>query len=100
MCEAVRAVQAHEALLRALRASGAVVLEAEMTRWRSATFAGVRHRVGLTCDASTGLAGWLKQLGESLRLPGHLVADLEVESVERDGERASVDLAVLTVDDR
>lgn len=97
-----------EALLRralatASEAAGcAVEIAASVwTRWASATFAGAQHRITLTAAASPELDRWIAGLPEAeFDLRGHLVADLVVERIARDGARVTAELEVLTVEER
>jgi hypothetical protein len=91
------------ALTAAAGAMGCAVriTEAEMQRWASATFAGAQHRLTLASTASPLLDSWLAALPEAeFNLRGHLVADLTVMRVSRDGDAVSVALEVLTVEER
>jgi hypothetical protein len=67
-------------------------------RWASATFVGAQHRIALSVEGD-GVDAWIALLDEvDFPLKGHLVADLVVATIERDGERASLGLEVLTVE--
>ena len=70
-------------------------------RWASATFAGAQHLLGLGAHASPALDTWLAGLPEAeFALRGHLVADLRVARIARDGKTVAVDLEILTVEER
>jgi len=89
-------------LARAIEASrpGGVVLARESRPWASVTFSGARHRLTIEAGAEPGLEAWIAGLPEQeMRVPGHLVADLEVVSVERRAGGARVAIEVLTVED-
>ena len=94
-------------LERALLASGAAagcpvaVARSELIRWSSVTFAGARHLVTLTAQASPALDDWVASLPEAeFALRGHLVADLNVQRRSRDGEAVTIALEILTVEER
>ena len=75
--------------------------ESDMQRWASATLAGARHALKLASSHSPQLDRWLAALPEAeFRLRGHLVADLEVMRVSRDGDAVTAVLEVLTVEER
>ena len=91
------------ALLAGAKAAGCVVnvREADLTRWASATFMGARHMVTLTGAACPALTRWIDALPEAeFALRGHLVADLNVEAVRRNGSAVVVMLEILTVEER
>lgn len=70
-------------------------------RWSSATFAGMQHRLVLSAQPSPALDSWLAALPETeFALRGHLVADLVVERLRREGEAVTIELEVLTVEER
>ena len=74
---------------------------ADWTRWASVTFNGARHLLTLAAHASPALDAWLIALPEAeFALRGHLVADLTVESVHREGDAVTALLEVLTVEER
>jgi len=94
-------------LLRALIGQAATcglaidILRSDWTRWASATFAGARHIVTLTAADSSALDIWLADLPEAeFFLPGHLVADLAVQHIERTGGRVTATIEILTVEER
>jgi hypothetical protein len=94
-------------LVRALLHSGEAagcrleLVNQRASRWASVTFTGAQHLLTLTARASHALDAWLVALPEAeFALRGHLVADLSVESVERDGDAATVRLEILTVEER
>ncbi len=101
-----RGPDADTLLVRAIERSAdqagyAVEVRSDWKRWASATFTGARHIVSLNGRASPGLDAWLAGLPEAeFALRGHLVADLAVEQVRRDGEAVQVSLGVLTVEQR
>lgn len=91
------------ALIAQSRAAGCsmAVAAAESTRWSSATFVGARHLLRLSCVRSAALEAWLGGLAEAdFVLRGHLVADLVIECVHRQGEAVTVSLEILTVEER
>jgi hypothetical protein len=75
------------------------------TDWASVTFAGARHRVGLTiCGAGAvgTAADFLQALPElELAIPGQIVADIALVSEERSdrGDHAVLELEALTIED-
>jgi hypothetical protein len=94
-------------LARALLAGAAAagcelrVAAADWTRWASVTFAGARHLLTLEGTASPALDAWLAALPEAeFALKDHLVAELVVDGVARDGESVRARLEVLTVEER
>ncbi|MCW3849016.1 hypothetical protein OF829_17390 [Sphingomonas sp. LB-2] len=97
------ATQLERALLAGAEAAGCplAVTEAELTRWASVTFTGARHMLTLAGTASPALTRWIDALPEAeFALRGHLVADLSVEAVRREGAAVRVMLEVLTVEER
>lgn len=77
------------------------IVAAEWTRWASVTFTGARHLLTLAAEASPALDAWLSALPEAeFALRGHVVADLVVDGVRREGDAATVRLEVLTVEER
>jgi hypothetical protein len=91
------------ALLVSAETSGCPVtlVKSDWTRWASATFAGARHMFTLTAAASPAFDAWLSALPEAeFALPGHLVADLVVEKVSREGETITAHLEILTIEER
>ncbi len=91
------------ALIASATAAGcAVTIPAfDTRRWASATFVGAQHTLMLSASASPGLKAWIAALPEAeFALRGHLVADLLVSRVARDGETVAVDLEILTVEER
>lgn len=88
-------------LARALESAGpAVVVTARRsTPWASVTFTGARHALTVEAPASVALDAWLEALPEAeFAIPGHLVADLAVVEVRRDGTRVRAVIEVLTVE--
>lgn len=94
------------ALLRALAADappGSALELVAMTSaaWASATFTGARHAIRLRAVDGAALAAWLAGLPEApFVLRGHLLADIAVTSVARDGGEAEIELEALTLEDR
>ncbi len=77
-----------------------ILVESDWTRWASATFSGARHMLTLAAPPSSALDAWLARLPEAeLTLRRHLVADLAVEHVRRTGDRVTVSLEVLTLEE-
>lgn len=73
----------------------------KVKRWASVTFAGMQHQLTLTSPATNAFDAWLEALPDAeFDLRGHLVADLMVESVRREAGVATVELEVLTVEER
>lgn len=89
-------------LADALREGCLVDLTAsDSRRWSSATFAGMQHRLVLSGQPAADFATWIASLPEAeFALRGHLVADLVVERVSREGDTMTVELEVLTVESR
>ena len=97
------ATQLARALIASAGAAGCpvAIAEADLTRWASVTFAGARHMLTLTGAACPALSRWIAALPEAeFALRGHLVADLSVEAIRRDGAEMRVMLEVLTVEER
>ena len=91
------------ALIAGAAAAGCLVTmtEADLTRWASATFTGARHMLTLAGTRSPALERWIAGLPEAeFALKGHLVADLCVEAVRREGADVRIMLEVLTVEER
>lgn len=102
-----RAPDAATLLERALVAGAAhagcpiTIAAADWTRWASATFNGARHMLTLSAAAGPALDHWLAGLGEAeFALRHHLVADLSVTRVTREGGVATIALEALTVEER
>lgn len=94
-------------LMRALTASAdragcPVEIQAtEWTRWASATFTGARHTLKLSAPPSPALTAWIAALPEAeIALRGHLVADLSVVAARHAGDAITVELEILTVEER
>jgi hypothetical protein len=90
-------------LLRAARDAGVslTVDAADWTRWASVTFTGARHDLWISAPHSAALDSWLADLGEQeFRLRGHVVADLAVAEVRRDGAAVRARIEALTVESR
>ncbi|MDF7774974.1 hypothetical protein P1X14_06940 [Sphingomonas sp. AOB5] len=91
------------ALTAGAEAAGCAVriTASDSVRWASATFTGMRHRITLCCSAGDALDAWLATLPEAeFDLRGHLVADLVVERIRRDGDAMTVELEALTLEKR
>jgi hypothetical protein len=91
------------ALLANAEAAGCPVriAAADWTRWASVTFSGTRHLLTLEAAPSPALDRWLSALPEAeFGLRGHLVAELAVERICREGAAASARIEVLTVEER
>lgn len=77
-----------------------------MTGWASATFVGARHAMTLLLvgdGAEDDAQAQARAFGDALPemefiLPGHIVADLAVESVEEVAEGIALQLSVLTIE--
>lgn len=90
-------------LLRALAGSAraadvrATFAPVRETAWRSATFSGARHVIsGETVD---GDDDWLRRLPDAeVALPGHVLAELTVGAIDREGARTRFVLRALTVE--
>ena len=102
-----RGPDAHTLLLRALCASAekvgcdVTICASDLMRWESATFSGARHSVTLGATHSPRFDRWVGQLPEAeFSLRTHLVADLTVSSLTRNGDQATVTLEVLTIEER
>ena len=94
-------------LCRALLASAAAagcpvaLVSSDWTRWASATFTGARHGIALRAGPSPYLDTWLAGLPEAeFAVRGHIVADLTVTAVEREGAWIALALEALTVEER
>jgi hypothetical protein len=97
------ATQLERALLASAGAAECplAIIEADLTRWASVTFTGARHMLTLAGRASAALTRWVDALPEAeFALRGHLVADLSVEAVRREGSEVRVMLEILTVEER
>ncbi|RYE02475.1 MAG: hypothetical protein EOP61_08550 [Sphingomonadales bacterium] len=91
------------ALLAGAQRAGCPVTipKAEVQRWASATFVGARHALTLAGTKSPELDAWLAALPEAeFALRGHLVADLAVLHVAREGDAVSAQIEVLTIEER
>jgi hypothetical protein len=67
--------------------------------WRSATFAGGRHRLEASAASGVRLDAWLAALGaDAIAVPGHVVADLSVGACVRVGETTHFSLEGVTVE--
>lgn len=76
------------------------IVDADWTRWASATFTGARHSVTLAAPASPALDAWLATLAEAeLPVKGHLLADLAVAARRQIGDEVEVRLEALTVEE-
>lgn len=91
------------ALLASAQAAGCAValVSSDWTRWASATFTGARHAIALRAGPSPLLDAWLAGLPEAeVALRGHVLADIAVTQVSREGEWVVVCLEALSVEDR
>ncbi len=73
------------ALIAAAAAEGCSlrIVEARWVPWASVTFSGARHHLVLVLDASVVAQAWFVALPDlELPISGHLVADLQVATVE------------------
>jgi hypothetical protein len=102
-----RGPDAATTLERALRAAAeaagcpVAIVASDWTRWESATFTGARHSLTLTAAPGPRLEQWLAGLSEAeFGLRNYLVADLAVTQMTREGERVSVAIEALTVEER
>jgi len=102
-----RGADGEAGLLRALIGQAAAaglaidILRSDWTRWASATFVGARHVVTLAAPDSDALDAWLAELPEAeFAVPGHLVADLAVEQIQRAAGQVTATIEVLTVEER
>lgn len=89
------------ALTRSAAAQGCAVTVTDQgwRRWASATFAGARHRLGVSGAPSPALDAWLSRLGDAeLSIGGQLVADLGVMAVAREAGETRAAIEVLTLD--
>lgn len=67
--------------------------------WRSATFAGGRHRLEASAASGARLDAWLAGLGaEAIAVPGHVLADLSVGACVRVGDTTRFHLEGVTVE--
>ena len=94
-------------LIRALAQSAAnagcpvTLTGSHWRRWASATFTGARHTLSLHASACPALDGWIAALPETeLHLHGHLLADMTVIGLDRDGDHVVLTLEALTLEDR
>jgi hypothetical protein len=95
--------QIERALVAAAANAGCpiAIVAADWTRWASATFNGARHSLTLRASPGPMLDQWLVGLAEAeFALRGHLVADIHVARMAREGDAVSVALEVLTVEER
>ena len=91
------------ALVRsAARAGAAIRIERQSAQaWRSATFAGDRHRLEASAASGPGLDAWLGSLDDgAIDVPGHLVAELAVRACERGAGTTRFRLEGVTVERR
>jgi hypothetical protein len=91
------------ALCRAAADAGVTMTvdSVESARWSSVTFTGARHEVRISAPHSPALDGWLADLPEQeFRMPGHLVADLAVAAISREGGIVRAGIEMLTVESR
>lgn len=76
----------------------AQMIRSRQTPWASATFSGARHHyvLRMPCDAqpdSTGLDD------HEFDLPGHILADLSINNLNKDGGAFLFTIEALTVED-
>jgi hypothetical protein len=91
---------AHRLLLRALRTGWPAleIVESSSEPWASVTFSGKRHR--MTCRTTEVPADLDTQLGDAeFRLPGHIVADIGIETNVADDAGWTIVIGALTVED-
>jgi hypothetical protein len=83
----------------ALQAGAAILIrEHRATAWHSATFAGGRHQLEASAPSGETLDRWLSRLdADTVRLPGHIVAQLSVGACDRSGPVTRFRLDGLTV---
>lgn len=89
------------ALTRSAAAQGCAVTVTDQgwRRWASATFAGARHRLGVSGTPSAAFDAWLSRLADAeLSVGGQLVADLGVTAVAREAGETRAAIEVLTLD--
>lgn len=92
-----------QSALLALAGPSARVTSESLKPWCSATFTGAQHRLDLHLTGPDAparaamLAGALPD--HEFRLPGHLVADLAVDSVSIREGNATLALCILTIED-
>jgi len=73
----------------------------DVQRWASATFVGARHMLTLATQTSPQSDLWLAALPEAeFVIRGHLVADLTVTRIARNGDAVTAELEILTVEER
>lgn len=97
------AAQLERALIAQAQRDGTVieVVRTTATRWASATFTGARHVLELIATPADAASRWVAGLPDAdLPLHGHLVADVGVVETVREGERLSVRVEALTVEER
>lgn len=86
-----------------LAAGRAELLRHVERSWASATFAGTRHTVALTFSGTDALAAaeaFIEALPDhEFAIPGQLVADAAIVSVEQDAERLTVEADLLLLED-
>lgn len=88
------------ALTRSAAAAGApfAVERHDIVEWRSATFAGDRHRLVASAASSERLDRWLARVATlELAVPGQVVADLRIVGCERVGDVTRFRIDGLTV---
>ncbi|HKX22074.1 MAG TPA: hypothetical protein VJM81_02230 [Rhizorhapis sp.] len=90
-------------LLLAMAGEGAEILSSSGRPWSSATFSGARHKTVLKIsggDAHVRAQQFAAKVPEAeFRLPGHIVADAVVEAWTWESGKATMELALLTVED-
>lgn len=90
-------------LLLAMAGEGAEILSSSSRSWSSATFSGARHKAVLKIsggDAQQRAEQFAAKLPEAeFRVPGHIVADALVQARIWERGNATMELALLTVED-
>ena len=83
----------------AARAGAAIAIERhDAESWRSATFAGGRHRMEASAASGARLDAWLAGLSEdAIAVPGHVLAQLAVSECVRADATTRFRLEGLTV---
>lgn len=89
--------------LLALAGEHTTVADSSLRPWHSATFVGSWHDISLTIggeDSEARAAEFMEKLpAAELRLPGHIVADMKAEAMDRSpGECTTMRIAVLTIE--
>lgn len=99
----VRADRALEREIGRLAAGHGQMIFHEQAPWASITFAGSRHRMTWTFDGPDAVAAGQAMLAllpdHDFAIPGQLVADATILSVERAPDRLSVNLELLLLEE-